>query len=449
MIKTWFHGDGSYNHIKGELLIKNNYFSDAKDHYITYHTNKDTYPKIVDNIFFGKYDSKFANFGDQQSSPSILYDSFILNDKFPRNVFNILDKKSSVSKNASGKTGDVDWSFNPEKGLLKISGSGAMQNYEKNSLAPWHKYKDSIYKIEIGENITKLGNYAFYDLSKVYKIRIDSKSLANLSYTLVNGYNQGNNYVFSNVGIKTTGVEVTFGPEVTKIPAALLNSNSEIDEETNPFITDIRFEGNKVTSLSTVAITRTSIRSIKFPEGFTTLSSSTLEGNRYLSFVVMPDSLVTVKGITSQFIEKMVFGPSIVPSAIFSYSLSKKIIAVIPHVEDTSAGLSAFKKTNATIDVYGDSTTKEWINNVIAQEYHSINYHPLSEYKSTITSNTGINAIVDYNGEYIFTSSGNVTIKMYYDSSDGRRCYVDADYTKNGNTYTIKHIKSDVYIEIK
>ena len=42
-----------------------------------------------------------------------------------------------------------------------------------------------------------------------------------------------------------------------------------------------------------------------------------------------------------------------------------------------------------------------------------------------------------------------VDIKMYYDASDGKRYSVDADYTKEGNTYTITKIKADIYIEAK
>ena len=65
--------------------------------------------------------------------------------------------------NAEGSLGNgVEFTFNATSGKLTISGAGQIKNFEKPEDAPWYSYRASIEKIEIGENITAIGNYAFY-----------------------------------------------------------------------------------------------------------------------------------------------------------------------------------------------------------------------------------------------------------------------------------------------
>lgn len=64
---------------------------------------------------------------------------------------------------ASGAT----WEFNPETGLLTISGKGAMDNYDGSAdkagpdEAPWYEYRESITSVIIENGITTIGQRAF------------------------------------------------------------------------------------------------------------------------------------------------------------------------------------------------------------------------------------------------------------------------------------------------
>ena len=98
---------------------------------------------------------------------------------------------SCEGKYDSGTIGTVTWDFDYNTKTLNISGSGAMEHYTEENLAPWNKYKNDIKKIVIGENITRLGKYAFYDLVNVEEIRIDSKTLSDLAKETVDGANYG------------------------------------------------------------------------------------------------------------------------------------------------------------------------------------------------------------------------------------------------------------------
>ncbi len=71
---------------------------------------------------------------------------------------------------ASGTCGEsATWAFYAD-GRLVISGSGAMDNYEKRDEAPWNAYRSNVKVVKIGKDITSVGSYAFghmYNLSEV------------------------------------------------------------------------------------------------------------------------------------------------------------------------------------------------------------------------------------------------------------------------------------------
>ena len=53
------------------------------------------------------------------------------------------------------------WSFDSGTGTLTISGSGAMEDYEARTGAPWRNLSDSIRTVVIGDRITQIGQNAF------------------------------------------------------------------------------------------------------------------------------------------------------------------------------------------------------------------------------------------------------------------------------------------------
>lgn len=83
----------------------------------------------------------------------------------------------------SGTCGDnLTWTCDSRFGL-KIEGTGAMTNYEKNdgamltSTAPWYMYKDQIKSIIVSEGVSTIGSYAFTGLNKVTSVSIPTNSL--------------------------------------------------------------------------------------------------------------------------------------------------------------------------------------------------------------------------------------------------------------------------------
>ena len=61
---------------------------------------------------------------------------------------------------------DLTWTLDGD-GLLTISGSGEMDDYTADSLAPWMAYKDFITEIAFDPDITHIGDYAFYGCQRL------------------------------------------------------------------------------------------------------------------------------------------------------------------------------------------------------------------------------------------------------------------------------------------
>ena len=105
----------------------------------------------------------------------------------------------------SGKTGVCDWRFNESKGVLTVSGSGAMKDYGGSSFVPWtSRFGDKIKSVVISGGVTKIGAFAFSDLPKLTSVTIAS------TVTTIE------DYAFLNTGLKS----VTVPANVTDIENA-------------------------------------------------------------------------------------------------------------------------------------------------------------------------------------------------------------------------------------
>ena len=71
----------------------------------------------------------------------------------------------------SGTCGEnLTWSYNKTKAILTIAGMGKMEDYVID--APWKSYKEEIQTVVIGDSVTSIGNYAFYDCSALTQVTI-------------------------------------------------------------------------------------------------------------------------------------------------------------------------------------------------------------------------------------------------------------------------------------
>ena len=90
-----------------------------------------------------------------------------------------------------GQCGDnITWILTPSTGELKITGTGAMWDYDSyDNIAPWYEYKDNIKSLTLSEGIASIGNEAFRNLDKVEQPLVLPETLTHIGM-----------YSFSNFG---------------------------------------------------------------------------------------------------------------------------------------------------------------------------------------------------------------------------------------------------------
>ena len=80
------------------------------------------------------------------------------------------EQSSSETKEPSGSCGDnCFWTLDVNTGVFTISGTGEMNDYH-----PWLCYKDSIETVKIGNGITSIGAYAFFNCDFLRNVAIPS-----------------------------------------------------------------------------------------------------------------------------------------------------------------------------------------------------------------------------------------------------------------------------------
>ena len=78
----------------------------------------------------------------------------------------------------SGSCGDnLIWTLNTSTNKLSITGAGEMANYSSASATPWYTYKTYVKDVFIGDEVTKIGNYAFSGCSNMNSVSISTSVL--------------------------------------------------------------------------------------------------------------------------------------------------------------------------------------------------------------------------------------------------------------------------------
>ena len=77
------------------------------------------------------------------------------------------------SNELSGKCGEnAQWTYDQETKELRISGSGAMSDYNNSSEVPWYGCREEIQSVLIESGITRIGNYAFIYCGGLEEIKL-------------------------------------------------------------------------------------------------------------------------------------------------------------------------------------------------------------------------------------------------------------------------------------
>jgi hypothetical protein len=209
--------------------------------------------------------------------------------------------------------------------------------------------------ITIPENITSIGGSAFANCGSLKEIKYNATSCADL---------QSNREVFGNSGQDGTGIKVTIGKNVTKIPARMFGSDGY---SSAPKIVSVEFEtGSVCESIGDYAFNYCiEISSMDIPESVTSFGSGVFSRCSGLTSLVIPKGVTSIKyqmfySCTSLTSISIPEGVTSIESYAFE-GCSKLTSLTIPKTVE-SIGNYAFYNCSSLTDIYYQGTKAEWNN---------------------------------------------------------------------------------------
>ena len=199
----------------------------------------------------------------------------------------------SANAETSGSCGpNLIWTLTG-KGVLTISGKGKMYDYSNNNRAPWEGY-GKVKRIKIGDGVTTIGDYAFYDCGMPTSVTIPNgvtkigdyafyncTSLA--SVTIPNSVTTIGDYAFSHCIPLTS---ITIPNSVTKIGKYTFDYCSNLTSITIP---------NSVTEIGDYAFTYClALTSVTIPNSVTKIGEYTFYECSHLTSVTIPNSVTEI-----------------------------------------------------------------------------------------------------------------------------------------------------------
>ena len=380
-IKTWVHDAIYENKVTDSFEVSGNIFYESFEQMLSmYACDEESMPKITNNKFYNDEKIPLGYIYNKNLSKKIIpYVKSKMLTVLPNNEFNYTT--SFVEQTLSGVSNEVSWSFDLKTGILNIDGSGEMQDYSLENLPEWHQYANFVNEIIIGENVTKLGSYAFYDLQYVENLQINSQNLKNLSNDKEN-FNNGNNYTFYKTGKQWYGISVKFGKNVLKIPNFLFWPTGTSSEA--PYITKIEYDGNNIVEIGNHAFSGISCFEINIPEGVKVLGVLAVSNSSTLKSIVLPNSLTTLSAwcfAGNYNLESVVIGKNIhsLENNLFFSDVNLKCVIIKGDISETANISDIFSNQATNITLYGNETVKKFV-----ERYNQNNQNHQIKYVSTV-----------------------------------------------------------------
>ena len=187
---------------------------------------------------------------------------------------------------------NVTWSLG-EDGVLTISGTGAMDDFEARTM-PWYSQRNNVKKVVIEDGVTNIGTWAFYNHTNITEASIGDtvttiglrafascKALENIN--LDGNITMVGDYAFASCEAAT---EIVFGEKITTVGNDAFYNCKGITEITIP---------SHITSWGSRAFTSCSgLTKVTLEDGVDTIGVSMFHGCSNLTTVTIPETVTVI-----------------------------------------------------------------------------------------------------------------------------------------------------------
>ena len=294
---------------------------------------------------------------------------------------------SNTTYAISGYTGEpVDVVIPSEYNGLPVTSIGKSAFYGCSSLT----------SITIPDSVTSIGNNAFYNCTGLTEINYNATECADLG--------EGNN-VFYNAGNSDTGIAVTIGANVKKIPAFLFCSNRAASGS-EPRITSVVFEeGSICESIGDYAFYGcSSLTSITIPDSVTSIGNNAFYNCTGLTRVTIGNSVTSISASTFAYCESLksvTIGNSVEIIDPYAFAYCSSLTSVVIGDGVTSIGGNAFYNCSSLTSVTIPDSVTSIGDYAFSGCYRLIEVKNLSSL--TITVGSSSNGSVGYYAKRVYT----------------------------------------------
>ena len=85
-------------------------------------------------------------------------------------IINALNINAEIYSGSCGT--NVNYSLDTSTGVLSITGTGAMENYNYSNYVPWYSNRSYIKTVNIANGVTSIGAWTFYGYSNLTSVTI-------------------------------------------------------------------------------------------------------------------------------------------------------------------------------------------------------------------------------------------------------------------------------------
>ncbi len=239
-----------------------------------------------------------------------------------------------------GTCGDnLTWELDAN-GVLTISGTGDMYNYNNANKAPWYNNKADITSLVIESGVTSVGNYTFYGYGRLTEITIPE------GVTCIGDY-----AFYECISLQ----KVVLPDSVTSIGKFAFYRCEMMTEITIPA---------GVTSIGDYAFSKCALTEVTIPAGITKIGDFTFSSCYLLTEITIPGNVISIgpNAFNScSNLEKITIseGVSSINYNAFLGCRDLREISIPSSV--TSIGASVFENCDNLRDVYYGGTEEDWI----------------------------------------------------------------------------------------